>query len=76
MSGAPKRNKDSIPELNIDMVRAGIAAFERWDPKREPEQCMVVEVFYSLQIEREKRRNFFERARRVGFGAVRTLWSS
>jgi hypothetical protein len=48
MSGAPQRNKDTIPELNIDMVRAGIAAFERWDPKREPEQCMVVEVFYSM----------------------------
>jgi hypothetical protein len=34
--------------LNIDMVRAGVAAFERWNLETEPPECMVTDVFYSM----------------------------
>lgn len=43
-AGAPSKD---IP-LTIDMVRAGVAAFERWEPETEMPQCIVTEVFYAM----------------------------
>jgi hypothetical protein len=41
-----KATMDSI-SLNLDMVRAGVAAYERCD-KDEPLELLVTEIFYSM----------------------------
>lgn len=53
MSGAPSNKADKNPTvtLTLDMVRAGVAAYDRWDSVREPPQCMVTDVFYSMLAE-------------------------
>ena len=35
-------------ELNIEMVRAGVAALREWDRETEAEELAAVEVFYAM----------------------------
>jgi hypothetical protein len=30
------------------MVRAGVAVLEGWNWEKEPEQCVVAEIFYAM----------------------------
>lgn len=41
------KNGDRI-HLNIDMVRAGVAALSEWDHEQEQEELIVIEIFYRM----------------------------
>lgn len=38
---------EAIP-LTLEMVRAGVAAFERWNLDTDPVQCMITDIFYAM----------------------------
>ncbi len=44
-TGAPVVDR---PRLTMEMVRAGVRAFRKWNEANEEPECMVAEVFLSM----------------------------
>jgi hypothetical protein len=38
--------------LTLQMVRAGVSAFQRWSPEEEEIEALVVEIYFSMLKER------------------------
>jgi hypothetical protein len=45
---APEAGAPDI-KLTLEMIRAGVAAYQAWDPDQEEIECLVVAVFGAMQ---------------------------
>jgi hypothetical protein len=36
------------PDLTLGMIRAGVAAYQRWNPHREEIEALIVEVYLTM----------------------------
>jgi hypothetical protein len=40
-----------LPTITMDMLRAGVAAYQRWDAEREEIEALVAAIYYSMATE-------------------------
>jgi hypothetical protein len=46
-NGAPNDTALDIP-VTLEMLSAGVLAYQQWNPDEEEIECLVAEVFYSM----------------------------
>ena len=37
-----------LPTITMDVLRAGVAAYQRWDPEHEDIEALVAAIFYEV----------------------------
>ena len=48
VTGRADSEREDALTLTVQMVRAGVSAFQRWEPEEEEIEALVVEIYFSM----------------------------